>query len=244
MQKKSDRLTPATQHRAPLSRERVLEAALALADKRGIESLSMRKLGEAVGVEAMSLYNHVANKGDLLDGMIDVVLSKIELPAGADWKAAMRQRATAVRAALSAHPRAIGLMESRTSPGPATLQHHDAVLGCLRNAGFSVALAGRAYAALDSYTYGFALQEQGLPFDTGEQAAELAPMILAQFPAGRYPHLAEFTREHVLQPGCSFGHEFEFGLDLILDGLQSSLQNRPAMHEPAAGRRSRLVGPG
>jgi AcrR family transcriptional regulator len=218
--------TKPADHRAPLSRERVLQAALALADQGGIESLSMRKLGESLGVEAMSLYNHVANKGDLLDGMIDAVFREIDLPTGPDWKATMRQRSTAVRAALSAHPWAVGLMESRTAPGPATLEHHDAVLGCLRRAGFSVQLAGHAYAALDSYIYGFALQEQGLPFDSAEQAAELAPMILAQFPPGRYPHLAEFTTEHVLQSGYRFSDEFEFGLDLILDGLEGSLQDQ------------------
>src|SRR5215472_9097154 len=143
-------------HRAPLSRDRVLRAAVALADTGGISSLSMRKLGEALGVEAMSLYNHVASKGDLLDGMIDVVFGEIDLPPGdVDWKSAMRQRAISVREALRRHPWAIGLMESRTSPGPATLRHHDAVLGCLRGAGFSIEMTAHAYSLLDSYIYGF-----------------------------------------------------------------------------------------
>jgi len=206
--------------RTPLHRERVLHAAVALADRSGLDALSMRKLGEAVGVEAMSLYHHVANKDDLLDGMIDVVFSEIDLPSGeADWKTAMRHRAISVRRVLSRHRWAIGLMESRPSPGPATLRHHDAVIGCLRNASFSVELTAHAYSVLDSYIYGFALQERSLPFDTPDETAELAQVILAQFPADEYPHLAELTTEHVLRPGYDYGNEFEFGLDLILDGL-------------------------
>src|SRR3954453_6600267 len=207
--------------RTPLSRERVLHAAVALADTSGLDALSMRKLGEAVGGEAMSLYSHVANKDDLLDGMIDVVFSEIELPsADDDWKTAMRQRAISVRRVLSRHRWAIGLMESRTSPGPATMRHHDAVIGCLRRGGFSVGLTAHAYSALDSYLYGFALQERGLPFDTPDETAELAQSIAMRFPADEYPHLAELTAEHVLQPGYDYGDEFEFGLDLILDGLE------------------------
>ena len=216
---------PAAGPRTPLNREKVLRAALAFADANGIESLSMRKLGEAVGVEAMSLYNHVPGKADLLDGLIDLVFSEIELPsADVGWRMAMHERAIAIRAALSRHRWAIGLMESRTSPGPATLRHHDAVLGCLRQAGFPVALAAHAYALLDSYIYGFALQEASLPFDTGEDTAELAQAMLAQFPAGEYPNLAEFTFQHVLQPGYDYGSEYEYGLNLILDGLDRELR--------------------
>ena len=207
--------------RIPLSRQRVLHAAAALADESGLEALSMRKLGEAVGVEAMSLYTHIANKDDLLDGMIDTVFSEIELPSGEDdWRTAMRQRAISVRRVLSRHRWAIGLMESRSSPGPATLRHHDAVIGCLRNAGFSVELTAHAYSALDSYIYGFALQERSLPFDTPDETAELAQAIMTQFPTDGYPHLAELTTQHVLRPGYDYGDEFEFGLDLILDGLE------------------------
>ena len=218
------RTDPAARPRRPLSRERVLRAAVALADERGIESLTMRKLGGAVGVEAMSLYKHVANKDDLLDGMIDVVFAEIELPDAADgWKVAMRRRAAAVRGVLSRHRWAIGLMESRTSPGPATLRHHDAVLGCLRGAGFSLELAAHAYAALDSYIYGFALQERGLPFDAPEDVPEIAQAMLARFPADEYPHLAEFTFGHILRPGYDFADEYEYGLDLILDGLERAL---------------------
>jgi AcrR family transcriptional regulator len=210
----------------------VLQAALALADAGGIESLSMRKLGEAVGVEAMSLYNHVPSKGDLLDGLIDLVFGEIELPAGADgWKSAMRQRAICARAVLSRHRWATGLMESRTTPGPATLRHHDAVLGCLRQAGFPVALAGHAYSALDSYIYGFALQEASLPFETGPETAELAQAMLAHFPADEFPHLAEFTFEHVLQPGYDYGREYEYGLDLLLDGFERALNAARSGHD-------------
>ena len=209
--------------RIPLTRERVLHAAVALADESGSESLSMRKLGEAVGVEAMSLYNHVANKEDLLDGMIDVVFDEIDLPSGGkDWKTAMRQRAMSVRRVLSRHGWAIGFMESRSSPGPATLRHHDAVIGCLRDAGFSIELAAHAFSVLDSYIYGFALQERSLPFHTPEETAELAHDNLVGFSAATYPHLAELTTQHVLRPGYDHGNEFEFGLDLILDGLESA----------------------
>ena len=212
---------PATGSRPPLTRERVLRAAVAFADEHGIGSLSMRKLGGALTVEAMSLYNHVANKDELLDGMIDLVFSEIDLPAGgADWKTEMRRRAVSSRHALSRHPWAIGLMESRTSPGPETLRHHDAVIGSLRAAGFSIALAAHAFSVLDSYIYGFALQEAGLPFHTAEETAEVAQMILSQHPADEYPHLTELTVEHVLRPGYDYGNEFEFGLDLILDGLE------------------------
>jgi AcrR family transcriptional regulator len=180
----------------------------------------MRRLGEVLGVEAMSLYNHVANKSELLDGMVDVVFGEIDLPGGeSDWRSAMRQRALSARTVLSRHRWAIGLMESRTTPGPATLRHHDAVIGSLRGGGFSVAMAAHAFSVLDSYIYGFALQEANLPFDTGEETAELAQAILAQFPADEYPHLTELTVEHVLQPGYDYGNEYAFGLDLILDGL-------------------------
>jgi AcrR family transcriptional regulator len=220
-------MAPRTKPRIPLSRERVLRSAVAFADQGGIASLSMRKLGDALGVEAMSLYNHVANKSELLDGMVDLVFSEIDLPSGgAGWKTAMRQRAVSARQALSRHRWAIGLMESRASPGPATLRHHDAVIGSLRHAGFSIEMAAHAYSALDSYIYGFALQEASLPFDTAEETAEVAEMIFKQFPADEYPHLTELTVEHVLQPGYDYGNEFEFGLDLILDGLERA-RNTP-----------------
>jgi AcrR family transcriptional regulator len=199
----------------------VIRAALALANRDGVEALTMRRLGRELGVEAMSLYNHVANKSDMLDGMVDLVFAEIgPPPEGADWRTAMRQRAVAAREALARHRWAIGLMESRRRPGPATLRHHDAVIGCLRAAGFSVAMAAHAYSVLDSYIYGFALQQASLPFTTPEEAAAVAEGIMQGFPADAYAHLAELTVEHVLRPGYDYADEFAFGLDLILDGLE------------------------
>lgn len=210
--------------RQPLSRERVLRAGLALADTHGLESLTMRRLGEGLNVEAMSLYKHVANKGDLLDGMTDLVFAEIDLPAeGTAWRPAMRARAISARAALRRHPWATALVSSRTSPGPATLHHHDTVLRTLRTGGFSVPLAAHAFSAIDSYVYGFALQEATLPFDTAEEAAEVAQTMFARMAAERYPYLTELTVEHVLRPGYDYGAEFEYGLDLILDGLERAL---------------------
>jgi AcrR family transcriptional regulator len=222
------RTKQATKPRIPLSRERVLVAAVAFADEHGIASLSMRKLGEVLGVEAMSLYNHVANKDQLLDAMVDLVFGEIDLPAGgADWKTAMRERAQSARQALRRHPWAIALMSTRTSPGPATLRHHDGVIGNLREGGFPVSLAAHAFSALDSYIYGFALQEATLPLgDTEEETAEVAQAMMAQVPADEYPHLTEFTHEHILQPGYDYGDEFGFGLDLILDGLEKATEAR------------------
>ena len=215
---------PSAEPRLPLTRERVLAAAVALADRGGIESLSMRKLAQELGVEAMSLYHHVANKDDILDGLVDVVFGEIDLPTGEDgWKAAMRRRAISAREALRRHPWATGMMESRPTPGAANLRHHDAVLGVLRGAGFSLELAAHAYSLLDSYIYGFALEEASLPFHTPEEAAQVAQAIMAEFPASEYPHLTEIAVDHVLQPGYDYGNEYLFGLDLILDGLERAL---------------------
>jgi AcrR family transcriptional regulator len=212
-----------TKARTPLNRERVLKAALALADEGGVGALTMRNLGKALGVEAMSLYNHVAGKEDILGGLVDIVFNEIELPCDdGDWRSAMRRRAISAREALARHRWAIGLMESSTRPGPANLRHHDSVLRCLRDSGFSVAMAAHAYSALDSYIYGFALQQANLPFDTGEQAAQVADTILGRSVADTYPHLAEIAVEHVMKPGYSYAAEFEFGLDLLLDGLERS----------------------
>jgi AcrR family transcriptional regulator len=213
------RTDPSPAPRTPLTRERVLRAAVALADRDGVGSLSMRRLARELGVEAMSLYHHVPGKHALLDGMVDLVFGEIDLPSGDDWKAAMRRRAVSARQVLSRHPWAIALMESRRTPGPANLRHHDAVLGCLRRAGFPVALAAHAYSLLDAYIYGFALQEASLPFSTPEETAEVAQSILADLPADAYPHLTELAVEHVLQPGYDYGDEYQFGLELVLDGL-------------------------
>lgn len=207
--------------RAPLTRSRVLEGAVALADEVGMEAFTIRKLATAIDVKPMTIYHHVPNKDAIIDGMVDLVFAEIDRPPlDLDWKDAMRHRARSVRAALTRHPWATPLMESRVNPGPATLGHHDAVLGCLRHAGFSVEMTGHAYALIDSYLYGFALQEASLPATGGQDMAELAETITAAFPPGEYPHLVELTTEHVLQPGYDFGNEFEFGLSLILDGLE------------------------
>jgi AcrR family transcriptional regulator len=214
---------PRADPRPPWTRQRVLCAAIDLADQDGIESLSMRKLSQQLGGAPMSLYNHIANKDDLLDGMIDAVFSEIELPSSdGDWKTAMRQRAISIRTVLSRHRWAIGLMNSRTSPGPATLRHYDAVIGSLRDVGFSVQLAAYGISALDSYIYGFALQEQSLPFPTPAQTSQLAQARLEQLTTDQYPHFAELIIEDVLQPGDDHG-AYEFGLDLLLDGLEQSL---------------------
>jgi AcrR family transcriptional regulator len=220
----SQKTKPGAKRRMPLNRERVLRAAVAFADEHGIASLSMRKLGEVLGVEAMSLYNHVANKDQLLDGMVDVVFGEIDLPAnGTDWRSAMHERAESARQALRRHPWAIALMSTRTSPGPATLRHHDAVICSLRAGGFSIQLTAHAFSALDSYIYGFALQEATLPLgDTEQDTADVAKMMLAPVSADEYPHLTEFTVEHILKPGYNYGAEFAFGLEWILDGLANA----------------------
>ncbi len=170
--------------RAPLTRERIIVEAVAHADQNGIGTLTMRRLADRLLVEPMSLYRHVANKDEILDGMVDVVFREIELPStDVDWKTAMRDRAASARAALRRHSWAVGRMESRSNPGPASLRHHDAVIGCLRHAGFTVALAAHAFSAIDSYLYGFAMQELNLPFHTPEETAAMAETFLDQFPA-------------------------------------------------------------
>jgi AcrR family transcriptional regulator len=206
--------------REPLNRERVLRAAIDLADEGGLEALTMRRLGKALGIEAMSVYHHVANKEDLLDGMVDLIFGEIGLPEGEDWRTAMRRRAVSAREVLARHRWAIGLLETRSTPGAATLRHHDAVIGTLRRGGFSIPMTAHAYSLLDSYIYGFALQEKSLPFEGEEQAAAMAEAILQTIPAEMFPHLSEFTREHVLGSGYDYGREFEFGLDLILESLE------------------------
>ena len=206
--------------RARLSRELVLRAALGLADRDGLGSLTMRRLGQELQVEAMSLYNHVTDKEDILDGITDLVFSEIALPAErVDWKPAMRQRAISARTVLLRHPWAPSLMLSRAKPGPATLRHHDAVLGSLRAGGFTLVMAAHAVSVIDGYIYGFALQQTNTPLHSPEQVAEIGVSIMRQL-AGEYPHLAEMITDHALQPGYDYSQEFEFGLDLILDGLE------------------------
>jgi AcrR family transcriptional regulator len=212
---------PTGEPRIRLSRTRVLDAAIANADQGGFEALSMRRLADELGVAPMALYRHVANKDDLIDGMVDIVFGEIDLPApGADWRTAMRQRAVSLRAVLSLHRWAIGLMESRRNPGSASLRHHDAVIGSLRAGGFDMAMAAHAFSLLDAYIYGFALTKMNLPFETEEQVADVAQDMLRPFAPDEYPNLVEFITEHAMKPGYDYGNEFEYGLDVILDGLE------------------------
>ncbi|MDQ3388516.1 MAG: TetR/AcrR family transcriptional regulator [Gemmatimonadota bacterium] len=207
--------------RTPLNRERVVRAAVTLADEHGIEALTMRRLGSALGVEAMSLYNHVANKDDILDGLIDLVFEEIGLPArDVDWRTALRRRAVSAREVLMRHRWAVGLMDSRSTPGAATLRHHDTVIGILRASGFSMREIAHSGALLDAYIFGFVLQEKSLPGASPEETEAIVAALLEQLPPDEYPHLRAFTVEHVLQPEYDFGKEFEYGLDLILDGLE------------------------
>jgi AcrR family transcriptional regulator len=220
---------PTAARRTPLNRERVLRAAIALADERGAEELTMRKLAKELGVEAMSLYNHVANKTDLLDGMIDIVFSEIEAPAeDGDWKAELRKRAVSTRAALNRHRWAIGEMEGRTNHGPNNLRLHDAVLGCLRAAGFSIPMTIHAMSVQDAYIYGFALQESDMSSETPQDFAAEAQRQMREYAAALadYPHLVEVVGGHVAESGYDYDVEFLFGLDVILDRLEQLLGPR------------------
>jgi AcrR family transcriptional regulator len=213
--------------RTPLTRERVLRAAVRLADKGGVDAVSMRRIGQLLRVEAMSLYKHVTDKDDILDGMVDFVFSEIELPArDSKWKEAMRRRAISAREALLRHPWAIGLMDSRSNGGPATIRHHDAVIGSLRRGGFPIAMTAHAFALLDSYIYGFVLQEVSLPFRTPEELTELATALVPE-PTADLPYFSEMVTDYALKPGYSFANEFEFGLDLILDGIERAASATP-----------------
>jgi AcrR family transcriptional regulator len=210
-----------TPRRAPLSRDRILRAAVALADETGIESFSMRRLGHELGVVPMALYKHVASKEELLDGMVDIVFAEIDDPStGVDWKVAMRRRAISAREALKRHGWAIGRMESRMNPGPANLRHHNAVMRCLREAGFSFAMTVHAYSVQDSYIYGFALQEKTLPFETPDEHGEIVQQKAETVDdTTQYPYLLEVAA-NVTRSGYDYAAEFAWGLDLILDSLE------------------------
>jgi AcrR family transcriptional regulator len=210
--------------RSPLTRDRVFRAAVRLADRHGLEALSMRRLATALKVEAMSLYNHVANKDDLLDAMVEHVYAEIEVPIDMpDWREAMWHRARSAREAFRRHPWATAVLESRVRPGPENLCHHDAVLGVLRRAGFTVELAGHAYALLDSVTFGFAVQEASLPFDSMTGASEMARSISDEGLIDQFPHLSEFIAERALETNYSFADEFAWSIDLVLDALDQML---------------------
>lgn len=215
---------PETTPPTPLSRERVLHAARCLADEGGIGSLSMRKLSQNLGVKAMSLYHYVANKDDLLDGIVDMVVSEIEVPSlQTDWKTAMRRRALSAHEVLLRHPWAIMALMSRVNVGSAMLRYVDATLGCLREAGFSFEMADHAWNAIDSHIYGFTLQELNFPLEAAEYS-QMAEDFLSHIPADQYPYLNRLSR-HVIEGDYDGLHDFEFGLELILDGLDKFRHN-------------------
>lgn len=225
--------TTRAQTKAPLTRTRVIAGAVALADKIGIEAFTIRKLAAELDVKPMTIYHHIANKEAIVDGMVDMVFSEIEPPPLAtDWKTAIRHRSLSARATLARHPWATPLMESRTAPGPATLGHHDAVIGCFRQGGLSIAMTAHAYALVDSYVYGFALQEANLPATAGDEMAEVVENIMTPLTSDAYPHLTELAAGHVMKPGYDFGDEFEYGLDLILDGIETAAMASPGSQSP------------
>lgn len=208
-----------TRRRTPLSRERVLKRALKLADKDGIELLSMRKIAQGLKVEAMSLYNHVKNKDEILDGLVELVVAEIDLPTGVGtWQEQMRSRATSAHGVLMKHPWATMLLMSRVNIGPHMLRYVDATLGSLRKAGFTYALADHAWNALDSYIYGYTLQSLNFPFEPDEYK-DAAEEFMPQVPMDLYPHLAGLSAE-VIEGRHSGLHDISFGLDLLLEGLE------------------------
>jgi AcrR family transcriptional regulator len=219
-------MTPAsdagTDPRTPLTRERILQAAIELADRDGIDALSMRKLGKALGVEAMSLYHHVANKGDLLDGITDAVVTEIALPEADDraWRSAMRQRAINAREVLQKHPWAVALMESRPNLGPARLRYFEWMIATLRRGGFTIDLAHRALLTLDSHVYGFLIQELSWSIESGDEMSARSEEIERDYPADRYPYMIEMAADRAEKRSVGDQSDFEFGLDLILDGLE------------------------
>ncbi len=222
-------LAEPSEERRPLSRQRILRTAVALADRDGLESLTMRRLADELGAGAMSLYHYVPNKERLIDGMIDVVFSEIEPPSTElDWKTALRRRALSTREALNRHRWAVGLMEGRAKDGEASARLHDAVLGCLREAGFSIELTVQAYSVQDAYIYGFALQESALPFESAEESAAVAEEQGwdAEALAAEFPYLAEVVAGHVAKVGYDFTEAFEYGLELILEGLERRRDGR------------------
>lgn len=214
-------------NRAPLNVERTLQVALVIADDDGLEAVTMRRLARELGVEAASLYHHVHDKGQILDGLVDVVAAAIEPPMpSTDWRATISQRAHSTRAGLRRHPWAVSLMASRTSPGPATLRLLETGIRCFREGGFSVPQAAHAISVVDSYVHGFVLQEVNLPFRDESELAAMTGAIMETFPASEFPHLFEMTVKYVLQPGYDYGKEFDSGLKVVLDGVAELLLER------------------
>jgi AcrR family transcriptional regulator len=210
-----------------LGDQKILLCALRLADERGIDALSMRTIAGKLGVEAMSLYNHVSGKDHILDGIVDLVIAEIRAPAvGGDWKMSMRQWALSSHEVLLRHPWAAVLIESRPNLSPVRLKYGDSVLGALRGAGFNVDTAYQAFLTIDSYIYGFTLQEVSWPYPANEVPARIED-VRGQIPAGEFPHITEVMeavlRRRALSPAAAYESEFVFGLDLILTGLDRIL---------------------
>lgn len=215
-------------NRAPLSRQGILRAAMALADEGGLGALTMRELGRRLGVEAMSLYNHVANKDDILDGVVDLVVGEIDLPSeGVGWREAMLRRATSARDVFSRHPWASALIDSRESSGPERLRYFDWVIGTLRRAGFSLETAARAFSLMDSYIYGFGRQQFNMSSGGDGVQPETAEAFLRAVPTDQYPFLTEMITDNAMRVGYDADADFQFGVNLILDGLQGLLDAQP-----------------
>ena len=232
-----------TEERVPLSRDRVLVGAIAVADAGGIGALTIRSLAQQLGVKPMSVYHYVANKDEIIDSIVDLVFGEIDLPVpGGDWQVEMRRRANSVRRVLAGHPWATALLQSRLNPGPATLRHHNAFIATLRAAGFSMELTAHAFALIDSYVFGFVLSENALPIHGPDSVADTAASMMHFFDADAYPYLLEFTTEHIMRPDYDFGKEFEYGLTLILDALATSISDngsgptRPPITSPMPAR--------
>jgi|CXWJ01.1.fsa_nt_gi AcrR family transcriptional regulator len=225
--------------RQPLSKERIVEAAARVADEGGAAAISMRNVAKELGVEAMSLYHHIANKDALLDALVNWVFAQIALPEPGDsWRQGMRVRAASAREVLVGHPWALALIDSRSNPGPALLRHHDAVIGCLRRGGFPIELAAQAFSVIDAYVYGFALTERNLPFDpaTTDQAVDLAVGLTSVL--APHPYLFELVQHLTATGEYSFSDQFDQGLDIILDELGRRLDvhgDRSAAGESAPG---------
>lgn len=211
----------ATTERQPLDRERILRAAVAMADSEGIEALSMRKLGKALGVEAMSLYNHVANKEEVLQGIVDLIVEDIgPIDTQSPWQDSMRRRAVAMRQVFIKHPWALGLMEARREPGPTALAYCDSVLGVLARSGFSTRNAVRAFSLMDSYCYGFSIQEKSMPYGSPAEAMDATQQLLQQAYMAQFPYLTR-TATCYMEGGFDYTQEFEAGLDLLLQALET-----------------------
>ncbi len=214
-----DRDVPTKGARTPLTRERVLHGALDLADEIGVETFTMRRLAAALDVKPMTIYHYVPGKEQIIDGIVDEVFTEIALPPeDVPWIEALRIRCRSARQVLARHPWATALMETRSSPGPANLRHHDAMLGCLRRGGLTIEQTVHAYGILDSYVFGFAMQE-GAALEDRAELGEAVDRIADRAPMADYPHLDE-TMRHVVQHGYSVAGAFDFGLDLVLGGIQ------------------------